>query len=112
MSDVVMQTSTEVEAIRGRLRLPLAIAEALKVGQVLPLLELDIGDVSLEASDGSRIANCRLGQSGGMRAVRVEPKPEISMEEGGHFNAPRMRLPEHTIDDPLDEPMPIQVIDD
>jgi flagellar motor switch protein FliM len=112
MSDVVMQTPTEVEAILGRLRLPLAIAEALKVGQVLPLLELDIGDVSLEASDGSRIANCRLGQSGGMRAVRVEPKPEIAMEEGGHFNAPRMRLPEHTIDDPLDEPMPIQVIDD
>lgn len=112
MSDVVMQTPTEVEAILGRLRLPLAMAEALKVGQVLPVLELDIGAVSLEASDGSRIANCRIGQSGGMRAVRVEPKPEISMEEGGHFNAPRMRLPENTIDDPLEEPIPIQGLDD
>ncbi len=112
MSDVVMQKPTEVEAILGRFRLPLAIAEALKVGQVLLLLELDIGAVSLEASDGSRIANCRLGQSGGMRAVRVEPKPEIVMEEGGHFNAHRMRLPENTIDDPLEEPMPIQGLDD
>ena len=91
-----MQTPTEVESIIGRLRLPLAIEETLKVGQVLPLLELDIGAVSLNASDGSCIATCRLGQSGGMRAVRVEPKPEISMEEGGYFNPPQIRQPENT----------------
>ncbi len=112
MNEVVMQTPTEVEAVLGRLRLPLAIAETLKVGQVLPLLELDISAVSLEASDGSCIANCRLGQSGGMRAVRVEPRPEIAMEEGGHFNAPRMRLPDDTVEDPLGEPTPIQGFDD
>lgn len=94
MSEVVMQTPTEVEAILGRIRLPLSMADALKVGQVLPLLELDIATVSLQAPDGSCIANCRLGQSGGMRAVRIEPKPETAMEEGGHFKSPRTRLSE------------------
>ncbi len=98
MNVVVMQTPTEVEAILGRIRLPLKVADALRVGQVLPLLELDIAAVSLQASDGSCIANCRLGQSGGMRAVRIEPKPEIAMEEGGHFRPPRMQLPEATGD--------------
>lgn len=80
MSEVVMQTPTEVEAILGHIRLPLSMADALKVGQVLPLPELDIATVSLVAPDGSCIANCRLGQSGGMRAIRIEPKPEIAME--------------------------------
>lgn len=102
MSEVVMQTPTEVEATLGRIRLPLSMADALRVGQVLPLPELDIATVSLVAPDGTCIANCRLGQSGGMRAVRIEPKPEIAMEEGGPFTPPRMQLSEAISDEGVD----------
>jgi len=63
-------------------KLPLHVAETLKVGQVLPLQGCTVSSVRLVAPDGTNVATARLGQSGGMRAVRVEKGPSPpQMEE-------------------------------
>lgn len=58
-----------------RFSLPLFDVENLAVGQVLPLPGCTVSSVKLLAADGTRVATARLGQSGGMRAVRVEEAP-------------------------------------
>ncbi len=55
-----------------RFKAPLYAVEDLSVGQVIPLTGCTVTSVKLHAADGRKVATARLGQSGGMRAVRVE----------------------------------------
>lgn len=67
----VMQVECRLDAIIGRLTLPLAQIMALQPGQVLGLGSAALDAVTLEASDGRRMARARLGQNRGMRAVKL-----------------------------------------
>ena len=76
----------ELEAVLGRLTLPLSQVDAFEAGQVLPLSGLTLDHVQLESA-GERMARVRLGQVSGMRAVRFDqPAPEL--EPLGHPSAP------------------------
>lgn len=59
----------------GRLTLPADEVRALKAGDVLALARQSIGRVRLVGAEQSRVLVGRLGQSGGMKAVRVEGQP-------------------------------------
>ncbi|WP_417724325.1 FliM/FliN family flagellar motor C-terminal domain-containing protein [Salipiger sp.] len=60
-----------MDAVLGRISLPLKAAQALKPGDLLPLKPEAMDGVTLQASYGVAIAGGRLGQMNGMRAVRI-----------------------------------------
>ena len=61
-------------------KMPLGRAQALQVGQVVPLPGCTVNSVRLIAPDGRCVAQAKLGQSAGHRAVRIElaPGPEMA----------------------------------
>ena len=61
-------------------KMPLGRAQALPVGQVVPLPGCTVNSVRLIAPDGRCVAQAKLGQSAGHRAVRIElaPGPEMA----------------------------------
>ena len=65
----------DLHAVLHRMRLPLRSIEAFSVGQVLALPGVAVTSVSIEGPDGRRIAQARLGQLAGLRAVRLERPP-------------------------------------
>ncbi len=83
-----LRAQTELEAILHRLELPLAEAEALIPGQILPLPGVTVASVRLSAG-GLDLGPARLGQMAGMRAIRIEQplSPEL-----GTFNAAELAL--------------------
>ena len=62
-------------------RLTLAEARPLKVGAVLPLGGCTVSSARLCTTDGRLVARGRLGQSGGMRALRIEAPPALDMRD-------------------------------
>lgn len=62
-----------------RFMVPLARAQSLQVGQVLPLTGCDVHSVRLLDPAGKKVAQAKLGQLGGMRAVRIEQAPPRQM---------------------------------
>jgi flagellar motor switch protein FliM len=74
----VMQVESRLDAVIARLTLPIRQIMALQAGDVLhlPLAALDA--VTLEAAAGGPIAQARLGQNRGMRAVKL-----LAMEARG-----------------------------
>jgi len=71
----------DLEAVLGRLTLPLSQVDAFETGQVLPLAGLTLDRVQLESA-GARVARVRLGQVSGMRAVKFD-QPAAEMEALG-----------------------------
>lgn len=67
----VESAPARLEAVLVRLMLPLGQMMALAPGQDLPLPQADIRRVTLEALDGRRLAEGRLGRQGGLRAIRL-----------------------------------------
>jgi len=61
--------------------IPLARTQSLQVGQVLPLTGCDVHSVRLISLDGKKVAQAKLGQFGGMRAVRIEKSSPLQMTE-------------------------------
>lgn len=93
VAPLVLRAQTEVQAILHRLRLPLCEAEELTVGQVLSLPGVTVASVRLE-SGGVPLGPARLGQVGGMRAVRIETplSPELAPLPGNPRIAPTTAL--------------------
>lgn len=81
MSAAVALAPATLDAILHRMSLPLWVVDALKVGDTIPLLGATVGSVRLFAPDGVLVAEARLGQSGGKRAVRIQPAPEAMMRD-------------------------------
>ena len=81
MSAAVAMAPATLDAILHRMSLPLGLVDALKVGDTIPLLGATVGSVRLFAPDGMLVAEARLGQSGGKRAVRIQPAPEAMMRD-------------------------------
>lgn len=69
----VMASPAQLDAVLDRLSLPLAAVMALRPGALLPLPGAALERLSIEGRGGRRVAEGRLGQSKGMRAVRLTP---------------------------------------
>ncbi|WP_149586978.1 FliM/FliN family flagellar motor switch protein [Tabrizicola flagellatus] len=67
----VLQADCRLDAVLGRLRLPLHRIMALAVGETLVLPSAALDAVSLETLEGRRVAGARLGQHRGMRALKL-----------------------------------------
>ena len=69
----VGRAELRLDAVIGRLSMPLAQVMALRAGQVLALDGASVDRIGLCALDGRQVALCRLGQTRGMRALRLSP---------------------------------------
>jgi flagellar motor switch protein FliM len=83
---VINGSPVRLDAILNKFSIPLHRAEALAVGQIFPLPGCTVSSVKLIAGDGRKVATARLGQSGGMRAVRIELAPNNFMDEMGNLS--------------------------
>ena len=83
----VAQAPANLHAVLHRMRLPLHAVEGFRVGQVLSLPGIGVGSVRLEGPDGRVVARARLGQSAGLRAVRLTLQPAAEMSEATHSEA-------------------------
>ena len=67
----VEQAECRLDAVIGRLVLPIGRILSLAVGEVLDLPNAGLDAITLETRDGRRIARARLGQNRGMRALKI-----------------------------------------
>jgi flagellar motor switch protein FliM len=75
--DVLGNVPTRLDAILSRIVLPLSKADAMQVGDVIPLAPDALDNVEVAAGRGNIVARGRLGQAHGMRAVRLNwPKAQ------------------------------------
>ncbi|MBK5928560.1 FliM/FliN family flagellar motor switch protein [Rhodobaculum claviforme] len=79
----VMASPASLQAVLGRLRMPLAAALAWKPGDFVVLSQATLDGVTLEGPGGKRFVRARLGQCGGHRALRLpcDPVPPTDDEE-------------------------------
>ena len=71
LAEAVMGAGCVLQAVIGRVVLPLHQVMALQAEQLLPLPEASLDRIALESPDGRRLARARLGQNRGMRALRL-----------------------------------------
>jgi len=71
LSAQVMQADCRLDAVIGRLVLPLRQIMALQVGETLVLPTAALDRVSQETVEGRHVAPARLGQHRGMRALKL-----------------------------------------
>ena len=72
LGEAVMASSCTLQAVIGRISLPLQQVMALQVDQILPLPDAALDRIGLETPDGRWLARARLGQNKGLRALRLE----------------------------------------
>jgi flagellar motor switch protein FliM len=82
----VMQVDCRLDAVIGRLTMPIHQIMALRVGDVLPLPQASVDGVALETLAGRKVAAGRLGQNRGMRALKL-----TEAAEGERESAPQAR---------------------
>jgi len=71
LSAQVMQADCCLDAVVGRLTLPLRQIMSLQVGETLILPSAALDSVALETVEGRHVATARLGQHRGMRALKL-----------------------------------------
>lgn len=79
--NAVKSAPTRLQAVLHRTQLTLRDVEAFQVGQILPLNGCDIGRVELVGLNDKVVARGRLGQVGGMCAVRLQPPSPLDMQD-------------------------------
>jgi len=96
LSAQVMQADCRLDAVIGRLVLPLRQIMALAVGEtlILPFAALDA--VSLETPDGRHVAPARLGQHRGMRALKLSEAVPVRTAAPVPLRSPAQALPPDT----------------
>lgn len=82
LAQSVLGAGVALDTVLHRLHMSLAAVTELEAGRVLALPGVRITGVRLETADGLCIGTGRLGQSAGMRALRIEPAaaPELAPE--------------------------------
>ena len=100
----VKEASTVLNAVVGKISLPIAQIQALQAGDTLPLSEEAMQNATLEALTGEEIAEVRIGQLNGMRAVCVPglvgaapaaaPSTELAVPDMPDMGMPDMGAPE------------------
>ncbi|MCY1125582.1 FliM/FliN family flagellar motor C-terminal domain-containing protein [Frigidibacter sp. RF13] len=76
LSRVIERVEVEVEAVLGRVTLPLADLLRLEAGHSLPLSRQALHMVQVEGEDGRLICLAQLGQGNGHRILRLRPAEE------------------------------------
>ncbi|MFA8444244.1 FliM/FliN family flagellar motor switch protein [Yoonia sp.] len=79
--DAVSHAPACLTALLHRFPVSLATAQGLQVGSVLPLPGCTVHSVRLLSSDGTGVAQAKLGQVGGYRAVRLEAAPALQLTD-------------------------------
>ncbi|WP_284163289.1 FliM/FliN family flagellar motor C-terminal domain-containing protein [Frigidibacter sp. SD6-1] len=114
LSRAVERVEAEVEAVLGRVTLPLADLLRLEPGHSLPLPRQALTMVQVEGGDGSLICLAHLGQGNGHRVLRLRPaeegQPPIGLAVGPTVAVPAseqplMRPPAHAWTAPEDDPL-------
>ncbi len=77
----VMDAPAALLAVLHRMRLPLRSIDAFEIGQTIPLPGVTVRSITVEGSDGTPVAEGRLGQITGMRAVRIEARGAAEIAE-------------------------------
>jgi len=87
--DTIADAPATLQAQLHRFPVSLAAAQSLQVGSILPLPGCTVSSVRLLSPDGQVVAQAKLGQLGGYRAVRLEaaPAPELSDLRDGSAKA-------------------------
>lgn len=80
---VVVEGRVTLEAVLHRLRLPLARIGSLAPGDLIPVPTGALGAISIEGSDGRRVAAARLGQLDGRKAVRMNLAQDAGSDPPG-----------------------------
>ena len=75
LSTRVASASCQLDAVLARVSMPLADVMRLSVDTVLPLSTAALDQISFEGLDGRRVAEGKLGQHRGMRALRLTGNP-------------------------------------
>lgn len=94
LSAQVMLADCRLDAVIGRLTLPLRQIMALQQGQTLVLPSAAVDTVSLETVDGRHVTAARLGQHRGLRALKlteaiaVRPAPPASLRPAAAVDPP------------------------
>lgn len=81
MQAAVAQAPATLQAVLTKLSLPLGAVNDMQVGQIIPVFGATVGSVRLFAPGNKLVATARLGQSSGMRAVRIETPPEPALRD-------------------------------
>jgi flagellar motor switch protein FliM len=71
LAEKVMETQARVDAVLARVTMSLAEVMSLEVGAVLPLGDASLESIRLEGLDGAHVADGKLGQNRGLRAIRI-----------------------------------------
>ena len=71
LAEKVMDAQARVDAVLARVTLTLGQVMGLEVGAVLPLGEAALDAIRLEGLDGKHVADGKLGQNRGLRAIRI-----------------------------------------
>ncbi|MFK7877009.1 MAG: FliM/FliN family flagellar motor switch protein [Paracoccaceae bacterium] len=74
LEDVVMPLEAPLQAALCRLRIPLSELSELKIGDAIPLPEGVLKQSEILTLSGRKIAAGKLGQVGGMRAIKLQPE--------------------------------------
>jgi flagellar motor switch protein FliM len=74
LGQAVQEAGCRLDAVIGRVTLPLREVMALVPDQVLVLPQATLDQIALEGLDGRRVAWARLGQQKGMRALRLKER--------------------------------------
>jgi flagellar motor switch protein FliM len=99
LAATVITAEVQLDAVLTRFRLPLAQVMALTPGALIPIGSASVDSVALEAAGGHRVAEARLGQNRGLRALRLSrigedasPRPPAEpgriVAEGGRSSPP------------------------
>ncbi len=75
LADVVMTAPATLSAVLHRLTIPLSAVLGLRAGDLVPIPATALERIVLEGVDGRRLAEGKLGQNRGSRAVRLNPQP-------------------------------------
>ena len=78
---VINEAPSTLSAILHRFEVSLSTARGFKVGTVLPLPGCTVSSIRLVAADGYFVGAAKLGQSNGMRAVKLQPKPTMDLHD-------------------------------
>lgn len=81
MHAAVSQAPATLQAVLHKMHLTLGYVDDLEVGHILPLSGATVGSVRLFAPDDVIVGKARLGQSAGMRAVRIQAPPEPELRD-------------------------------
>lgn len=73
LNDQVMASQSQLQAVLHRVTIPLSAVMGLKPGDLMPLPMAAIDRIVIEGLDGRNLAQGKLGQNRGMRAVRLTP---------------------------------------